>query len=104
MSGFELFRTRRSERKDLHINPCRIHVGYSFVANVAELFKELCGSSSEFQRLCFEFSSRAVEEAWTCVVFFKGYGSHVMTLEYTISRLVLDAHWKGCVPDAEARA
>jgi len=42
----------------------------SFLANITEFFKQLCGSDSEFQRLRFEFVSPAIQETRTCEMFF----------------------------------
>ena len=67
---------RRSEREYLHINPRRIHLRDSSIINVAELFQEFFGGRSKLQGVCLKVSSRAIEEPWTCVVFFKSYGSH----------------------------
>ena len=56
--------------------PCGIHFRNSFLANITEFFKQLCGGGSEFQGLCFEFVSRAIQETRTCEMFFKRYRSH----------------------------
>jgi len=57
--------------RDTNSKPCGVHFRNSFLANITEFFKQLCGGGSEFQGLCFEFVSRAIQETRICEMFFK---------------------------------